>query len=350
MVDACAYASVVSAKVQFDITPLTPTIGAEIRGLNCSEPFDAETLAAVRAAWLEHLVLFFPDQHLTPGTQAAFASQFGAITEGHPVEPSLEANPNVLPIDSVKDRTNFWHTDVTFMSKPPTGSFLYTVTIPDSGGDTMWANTRAAYDTLAEPLQHLCDDLTAIHFDPYYAAGDRAGRGQAMGRPRVEQLWPVEHPVVRVHPGDRPQESVREPAVHRRLEGFPTARRRRVPAHAVRPHDPVPVRRAVPLETRFAGVLGQPHDDALRHLRLRRRSPGNAPRDARRRAHNRSWKYPGMTHFKVGDKVIITEGDFKGERGAITDKHVIGDGLTVALEKHGKEIKTHEAHVNKVDD
>jgi transcription antitermination factor NusG len=57
-----------------------------------------------------------------------------------------------------------------------------------------------------------------------------------------------------------------------------------------------------------------------------------------------------MTHFKVGDKVIITEGDFKGERGAITDKHVIGDGLTVALEKHGKEIKTHEAHVNKVDD
>jgi len=57
-----------------------------------------------------------------------------------------------------------------------------------------------------------------------------------------------------------------------------------------------------------------------------------------------------MTHFKVGDKVIITEGDFKGEHGAITDKHLIGDGLTVALEKHGREIKTHEAHVNKVDD
>jgi transcription antitermination factor NusG len=64
----------------------------------------------------------------------------------------------------------------------------------------------------------------------------------------------------------------------------------------------------------------------------------------------RTWKDLVMTHFKVGDKVIITEGDFKGERGAITDKHVIGDGLTVALEKHGKEIKTHEAHVNKVDD
>ena len=57
-----------------------------------------------------------------------------------------------------------------------------------------------------------------------------------------------------------------------------------------------------------------------------------------------------MTRFKVGDKVIITEGDFKGDRGAITDKHLIGDGLTVALEKNGKEIKTEEGHVNKVDD
>ena len=59
---------------------------------------------------------------------------------------------------------------------------------------------------------------------------------------------------------------------------------------------------------------------------------------------------PDMTRFKVGDKVIITEGDFKGDRGAIIDKRLVGDGLTVALEKNGKEIKTHEAHVNKVDD
>ncbi|HEX4866802.1 MAG TPA: KOW motif-containing protein [Acidimicrobiales bacterium] len=57
-----------------------------------------------------------------------------------------------------------------------------------------------------------------------------------------------------------------------------------------------------------------------------------------------------MTRFKVGDKVIITEGDFKGERGAITDKRALGDKITVALEKNGKEIKTHEDHVNKLDD
>ena len=73
MVDACAYASVVAAKVKLDIRRLTPTIGAEIRGIDCSVPLDADTIAAVRAAWLEHLVVFFPDQHLTPDTQAAFA-------------------------------------------------------------------------------------------------------------------------------------------------------------------------------------------------------------------------------------------------------------------------------------
>src|SRR6478752_4688359 len=99
-----------------EVTPLTPHIGAEIRGVDLSAELPDETIAAIRAAWLEHLVVFFPDQDLTPDTHAAFARRFGAITEGHPVEPSLPGHPNVLPIDSVKDRVDFWHTDVTFMS------------------------------------------------------------------------------------------------------------------------------------------------------------------------------------------------------------------------------------------
>ncbi len=75
----------------------------------------------------------------------------------------------MLPIDSVKDRTNLWHTDVTFMSKPPTGSFLYTVTLPESGGDTMWANTRAASDALAAAfLRMLYDHMTQYQFIARY--------------------------------------------------------------------------------------------------------------------------------------------------------------------------------------
>jgi alpha-ketoglutarate-dependent taurine dioxygenase len=186
--------------VQLDITRLTPTIGAEVRGLDCSEPFDARTLAAVREAWLEHLVLFFPDQHLTPDQQTAFARQFGPITTGHPVEPVLEGHREVLPIDSIKDRTNFWHTDVTYMATPPNGSVLYAVTLPAAGGDTMWADTRAAYDTLATPLQSFCDTLVAYHYDPYYAQRIADGEANDWDGERVERLWPVEHPVVRVHP------------------------------------------------------------------------------------------------------------------------------------------------------
>ena len=183
-----------------DIRRVSPTIGAEIRGIDISQPLSEDTIAAIRAAWLEHLVVFFPDQHLTPDQQVAFAERFGEVTEGHPVEPSLEGYKQVLPIDSLKDRTNFWHTDVTFMSRPPTGSLLYAVTLPEVGGDTMWSNTRAAYDALAEPLQRLCDGLVGIHYDPSYAEEIANGAGQEWEGRQVTKLWPVEHPLVRVHP------------------------------------------------------------------------------------------------------------------------------------------------------
>ena len=183
-----------------EITRLTPDIGAEIRGVDLSTDLDDETIAAIRAAWVEHLVVFFPDQQLTPDAQVSFARRFGEITEGHPVEPSLPGHPNVLPIDSVKDRVDFWHTDVTYMNKPPTGSLLYAVELPAVGGDTMWTTTRAAYETLAEPLQHFCDGLTAIHFDPHYAQVIADGGGQDWDGKHLERLWPVEHPVVRMHP------------------------------------------------------------------------------------------------------------------------------------------------------
>ncbi len=185
---------------QLEITLLTPDIGAEIRGVDLATPLADETISAIRAAWLDHLVLFFPDQDLTPAAQVAFARRFGEITEGHPVEPALPGHPNVLPIDSTKDRVDFWHTDVTFMHKPPAGSLLYAVELPTVGGDTMWTTTRAAFDSLAPPLQQFSSELTAIHFDAHYAQVIADGGGQDWDGRHLERLWPVEHPVVRVHP------------------------------------------------------------------------------------------------------------------------------------------------------
>ena len=204
-----------------EITPLTPDIGAEIRGADLARELSDETIAAIRDAWLQHLVVFFPDQHLTPDAQVDFARRFGEITEGHPVEPALPGHPNVLPIDSVKDRVDFWHTDVTFMNKPPTGSLLYAVELPAVGGDTMWTTTRAAYDTLAPPLQRFCDELTAIHFDPHYAQVIADGGGQDWDGKHLDRLWPVEHPVVRVHPETGRRNLFVNPQFTVALEDFP---------------------------------------------------------------------------------------------------------------------------------
>jgi len=183
-----------------DVRPLTPTIGAEIRGVDCAGALDDATIDAIRAVWLEHLVVFFPGQELTNDTQLEFARRFGEPTVGHPVEKTVADNPSIQPIDSVKDRTNFWHTDVTFMARPPMASLLRAVVIPDAGGDTMWADTRAAYDALAAPLQRFCNDLVAIHYDPYYAALVEQGGGNEWEGKKLTKLVPAQHPVVRVHP------------------------------------------------------------------------------------------------------------------------------------------------------
>jgi alpha-ketoglutarate-dependent taurine dioxygenase len=185
---------------RLEIRPLGPAIGAEVRGVDLAAHLSDATISAIRAAWLEHQVIFFPDQHVDPDSQLAFAQRFGEATEAHPVEPALEGHPQVLPVDSVKDRTDFWHTDVTFMSRPPMGSILSAVTLPDVGGDTMFASLGAAYETLAPPLREMCDRLVAYHYDPNYAAIIASGGGMEWEGSHIEQLFPVEHPVVRVHP------------------------------------------------------------------------------------------------------------------------------------------------------
>jgi taurine dioxygenase len=183
-----------------DIRPLTTAIGAEIYGVDCASELDDETIAEIRAAWLEHLVLFFPGQDLTAEQQIAFARRFGEVTEGHPVERIVHERSEIHSIESGKDRTDFWHTDLTFLTDPPTASLLYSVVVPEAGGDTMWANTRAAYETLGSPLQRFCDELIAVHYSPYYARVVAEGGGNTWHGRKLEDLPPVEHSVVRVHP------------------------------------------------------------------------------------------------------------------------------------------------------
>ena len=188
------------SKVQLDVRPLSPSIGAEIRGVDCAADLGNDLVAAIREVWLERLVVFFPDQHLDDDSQIAFASRFGEVTESHPVEPQVLERKEVHSIESGKDRTDFWHTDITFMNRPAMASMLRSIEVPEAGGDTMWCDTRAAYDTLAAPLQRLCDGLSAYHYEPYYAQMVAEGHGNVWEGRKLERLLPALHPVVRVHP------------------------------------------------------------------------------------------------------------------------------------------------------
>jgi alpha-ketoglutarate-dependent taurine dioxygenase len=182
------------------VHPISPTIGAEISGVDISAPLAPEVVAAIRDAWTTHHVIFFRDQSLTADQQADFARQFGTVTEAHPVLPSIEESPEVLAIDGRVDRASWWHTDVTFLQTPAMGSILYMLEAPEVGGDTMWASLQDAYDGLAGPVREMCDKLIAIHHDPWFAADVAERGGYEWDGMWQEKLLPSLHPVVRTHP------------------------------------------------------------------------------------------------------------------------------------------------------
>ncbi|HEY2215141.1 MAG TPA: TauD/TfdA family dioxygenase, partial [Acidimicrobiales bacterium] len=199
--------------VQLDIAPLSGTIGAEIRNVDLHQPLEPETVAAIRQALLDYKVIFLPGQHLSPAEHKEFASYFGEITNAHPVIPGIEQHKEVFEIDYTRARQTLgdrksdygerdkWHTDVTFVETPPLGSILNAIVIPEAGGDTLWADTNAAYEGLSQPFKDLVDGLTAIH-DGNAAFGKLlglVGKGEWDGKEFTE-LVSVEHPVVRTHP------------------------------------------------------------------------------------------------------------------------------------------------------
>jgi alpha-ketoglutarate-dependent taurine dioxygenase len=206
--------TLVSDPVQLDVTPLSGTIGAVIGGLDLSQPLGSEVLAAVRSVWLGRKVVFFPEQDLNPDQHLAFAAQFGEPTEGHPVIPGLAERPEVFEIDYSAARQLYatygevarrrglsWHTDVTFVKKPPLGSILRAVVVPDSGGDTLFSDQQAAFESLSRPLQRFLETLTAVHDGRQQFQGLLDARGEGRWEGEVfKTLETVEHPVVRTHP------------------------------------------------------------------------------------------------------------------------------------------------------
>jgi taurine dioxygenase len=186
------------------VEPLSGTLGAEVGGVDLSV-VDEATIAELRHAFLDHHVLFFRDQELSPEAQMRFGRCFGEL-DTHPFVEGMDAHPEVIEIvTEPDDRFNFgggWHTDVTFLEQPDLGSILYAVDVPRVGGDTLFADQHAAYDALSETMKGILDGLVAKHSaGPQYAEGGYSTRSRSMKTRSAEGAGRVvRHPLVRTHP------------------------------------------------------------------------------------------------------------------------------------------------------
>ena len=192
-------------RVPLDIRPLTGSLGAEIHGLELRKPLDRETVEALEQALVDHLVIFFPKQDLSPEEHIAFGRHFGELFTDHPAYlPTLEGYPEMVVLSSDSyGQVDIWHTDITISERPPMGSILHMQVCPEYGGDTMWANMYAAYDALSPRMQRYLEGLVAVHdlagtFRTVLREKSGGIQAPAGGIPR--QLPSAEHPVVRTHP------------------------------------------------------------------------------------------------------------------------------------------------------
>nr|WP_314491266.1 taurine dioxygenase [uncultured Pseudomonas sp.] len=187
------------------ITPLGTALGAQISGVDLAADLSPAQRDAIEQALLDHQVLFFRDQPLTPDRQARFAAQFGDL-HVHPIYPKVADTPQVLILDTavtdVRDNA-IWHTDVTFLPTPALGAVLAAKHVPAYGGDTLWASGIAAFEALSAPLRGLLEGLTATHdfthsfpLERFGSTAEDLARWEAARRDHP----PLSHPVVRTHP------------------------------------------------------------------------------------------------------------------------------------------------------
>jgi taurine dioxygenase len=200
---------------RIEVKPIAGALGAEIGGVDLAR-LDDETFKEIEAAWLEHLVVFFRRQSITPEQQIAFAKRFGDI-HYHPFMKGMEEYPDILEIIKEEGDTKafgeVWHTDQMFNPKPAKATMLYAKETPDAGGDTMFANMYLAYATLSEPMKALLEGVKTWNVgdrkklsQTKEIAAPREGRyagNQKMAaklRDPGDLVTEAAHPLVRTHP------------------------------------------------------------------------------------------------------------------------------------------------------
>src|SRR5580693_10309692 len=203
--EAFTMTDTIATQTKVGVRRLAGNIGAEITGADTGTDLGNDAIAQIRQALLDHKVVFLRGQSLDYAREVAFAQRLGPLTLGHPTLASPPDQPFLEELDSRNGtRANHWHTDVTFVDRPPAFTLLRAVVIPPVGGDTIWANTVTAYESLPDELRDLVDRLRIVHTNAYdYAAV--AGREERADpvlaerrREFVSTVYRTEHPAVRV--------------------------------------------------------------------------------------------------------------------------------------------------------
>ena len=192
------------ADFKLEIKPIAGALGAEIGGVDLSKNLHSDCIAAIRRVLLDHLVIFFRDQTLTPGQFSSFARCFGDPV-AYPFIKGLDGFPEIIEVAKLEqERVNFggvWHSDTTYLEQPPMGSLLYARELPPYGGDTLFANQYLAYETLSAGMRRFLDGATGISSSSKAdVSRTREDRIKSSGTEEARKELFAEHPAVRVHP------------------------------------------------------------------------------------------------------------------------------------------------------
>jgi len=199
------------SRQQFAIKAFDAPLGAEVLGLDLSRPVSDEDFARLHRAHLDHHVLVFRDQHITPAQQVAFSRRFGPLQIHVLRQFQLASDPEVLIISNIRengqpiglgDAGHFWHSDLSYKETPSLGSMLHAQELPAIGGDTLFANQHTAWDSLPAALKRAIEGLKAEHsyLARYEDLRKRNPWRPALTQAQIDEVKPVVHPVVRTHP------------------------------------------------------------------------------------------------------------------------------------------------------
>ena len=206
---------------KIDVRPYSSAVGAEIFGVDLSQPLDNHSWSEIHHAFHEHLVIFFRDQHISPAEQLAFARRFGEL-EPYPFVHGIEGYPELIEIvkmpDEIRNFGSPWHVDMSFRETPPLGAVLYAMEVPAVGGDTMFCNTYLAYETLSDGMKEMVGRLRAVHNsgDPRGHSNNYRGMSLQEKTGAVREIR--SHPLVRTHPVTGKQGLFISPSYARQLE------------------------------------------------------------------------------------------------------------------------------------